>query len=55
MVRLIRKSPEEKMPQANDVPPRLARYMADMGCFDAADALADRSTLGTQPSKTIEL
>jgi hypothetical protein len=55
MPRLTRKSPEERMPQANNLPPRLARYIADMGCFAAADALADRSAPEVQSSKTIEL
>jgi hypothetical protein len=53
MVRLIRKSLDSpnKLQHAGDLSPRLARYLADIGCFAAADAFDDRWDRGTQHSK----
>jgi hypothetical protein len=55
MVRLIRKleSPS-KLPPAGDLSPRLARYLADIGCFAAADAFDERSDRGEQSSKAAD-
>jgi hypothetical protein len=56
MVRLIRKPSEspDKLPHAGDLSPRLARYLADIGCFAAADAFDDRSDRGEQSFKAVD-